>query len=167
MTLDEIRNGARVLIDANVLIYGVRRTSLQCRALLARCETGALEGIITTTILAEFSHRRMMEEAKFKGLIGSNPARALGERREILRQLSGYADEVRDLLGGGLFVEPVMGEDFHLALEFQQKFSLLTNDSLNLAVARRLGLNEISTADKGFDSAQGFIIYKPTDIVMS
>lgn len=166
MNLDELRNGTRVLIDANVLIYGIRRSSLQCRGLLARCEAGALEGIITTTILAEFSHRRMIEEAKFKGLISSNPARALSEHRELLRQLSGYAEEVRDLLGGGLFVEPVLAEDFHLALEFQQKFSLLTNDSLNLAVARRLGVSEISTADKGFDSAQGFIVYKPTDIVI-
>ncbi len=166
MTLDEIRNRTRVLIDANVLIYGIRRSSLQCRALLARCDSGALEGIITTTILAEFSHRRMVEEAKFKGLVGSNPARALSENRSLLRSLSAYADEVRDLLGGGLLVEQVMPEDFHLALEFQQKFALLTNDSLNLAVARRLGVSELATADKGFDSAQGFIVYKPNDIAL-
>ncbi len=166
MTLDEIRNGTRVLIDANVLIYGIRRSSPQCRALLARCDSGALEGIITTTILAEFSHRRMIEEAKFKGLVGSNPARALSENRSLLRSLSGYADEVRDLLGGGLLVEHILPEDFHLALEFQQKFTLLTNDSLNLAVARRLGVSELATADKGFDSAQGFIVYKPSDIAL-
>ncbi len=167
MNLDELRNGARVLIDANMLIYGIRLSSLQCRSLLARCESGALEGIITTGILAEFSHRRMIQEAQSRGLVGSNPARALGENRSILRSLSGYADEVRDLLGGGLFVESILPEDFHLALEFQQKFALLTNDSLNLAVARRLGLSELATADKGFDSAQGFIVYKPNDIVTS
>jgi len=166
MNLDDIRNGARVLIDANLLIYSNRRSSRQSAALLSRCATGAIEGIITTTILAEFSHRRMVEEAKSRGLVGSNPARALGENRSLLRSLSAYADEVRDLLGGGLFVEPVLPEDFHLALEFQQKFTLLTNDSLNLAVARRLGLSELATADKGFDSAQGFIVYKPTDIVL-
>jgi predicted nucleic acid-binding protein len=108
----------------------------------------------------------MVEEAKSRGLVGSNPARALGENRSLLRSLSAYADEVRDLLGGGLLVEPVLPEDFHLALEFQQKFTLLTNDSLNLAVARRLGLSELATADKDFDSAQGFIVYKPTDIVI-
>lgn len=165
MNLEDLRNGTRVFIDANILIYSSRRSSPQCRALLLRCGSGELEGTITTTILAEFSHRRMIEEAKVKGLVGSNPARALGENRSLLRSLSAYADEVRDLLGGGLQVEPILPEDFHLALEFQQKFTLLTNDSLNLAVARRLGVSEIATADKGFDSAQGFIVYKPSDIV--
>jgi predicted nucleic acid-binding protein len=166
MNLDDLRNGSRVLLDANILIYGHRRTSRQAANLLSRCASGAIEGTITTGTLAEFSHRRMIQEAQSRGLVGSNPARALGENRSLLRSLSAYADEVRDLLGGGLFVEPVLPEDFHLALEFQQKFTLLTNDSLNLAVARRLGLGELATADKGFDSAQGFIVYKPTDIVL-
>ena len=167
MNIEDIRNGTRVFIDANVLIYGIRRSSRQCLALLTRCSDGAVEGIISTNTVAEFGHRRMMEEAKAKGLVGSNPARALSERREMIRQLSGYAEEVRDLLGGGLFVEPVLAEDFHLALEFQQQFSLLTIDSLNLAVARRVGVNNIATADRSFDAAQGFIVYKPTDVVIA
>lgn len=166
MNLDDIHNGTRVLIDANVLIYGIRRSSRQCLGLLARCNDGAVEGIATTIIIAEFSHRRMMEEARAKGLVGSNPARALAESRDLIRQLASYADEVRDLLAGGLFVEPVLPGDFHVALEFQQQFSLLTNDSLNLAVARRLGVSEIATADRGFDAAQGFIVYQPADIVI-
>lgn len=167
MNIEDIRNGTRVFIDANVLIYGIRRSSRQCLDLLTRCSDGGVEGIVSTNIIAEFCHRRMMEEAKSKGLVGSNPARALSERREMIRQLSAYSEEVRDLLGGGLFVEAVQPEDFHLALEFQQQFSLLTIDSLNLAVARRLGVSEIATADRGFDAAQGFIVYKPTDIVIS
>jgi predicted nucleic acid-binding protein len=167
MNLDDIHNGSRVLIDANVLLYGLRRSSRQCLALLARCTDGAVEGIVTTVIIAEFSHRRMMEEAKAKGLVGSNPARALAEHGDLIRQLSGYADEVRDLLGGGLFVEPVLPDDFHVALEFQRTFGLLTNDSLNLAVARRLGITDLATADRGFDAAQGFIVYQPADIVIS
>lgn len=164
MKLDELRNGSRVLIDANVLIYGHRRTSRHAADLLARCAVGAVEGIITTGILAEFCHRRMLQEAQSRGLVAANPARALGEKRELVRQLQYYSEEVRDLLGGGLFVEPVLPEDFHLALEFQQQFSLLTNDSLNLAVARRLGITEIATADRSFDAAQGFIVYKPSDV---
>lgn len=166
MNLDDLRNGTRVLVDANVLLYGQRRASRQAVALLQRCASGAIEGVITTVILAEFSHRRMIQEAQAQGLVGSNPARALGERREILSQLSAYAEEVRDLVGGGLVVEPVLPEDFHLALEFQKNYFLLTNDSLNLAVARRLGIIDVATADKGFDSSQGFIVYRPTDVLL-
>jgi hypothetical protein len=42
---------------------------------------------------------------------------------------------------------------------------LLTNDSVNLAVVRRLGINGIATANGNFDSIQDFVIYKPDDIV--
>jgi predicted nucleic acid-binding protein len=36
-----------------------------------------------------------------------------------------------------------------------------TNDSLNLAIARRHGITDIATADKSFDAVQGVIVYNP------
>lgn len=164
MILDDIRNGTRVFLDANVLIYGIRRSSAQCRGLLVRCDSGSIRGVISTVVLAEVGYRRMIEEARAKGLVAGNPARALAQRPELIHQLGGYAEEVRDLLGGGFAVEPVQPDDFHLALEFQRQFGLLTNDSLNLAVARRLNITEIATTDRVFDSVQGFIIYQPGDL---
>ena len=166
MNLDDIRNGSRIFVDANILIYALRGSSPQCRTFLSRCDSGAIEGWITTSVVAEFSHRRMIQEAQSLGLVGSNPTRTLAEKPALLRQLNRYPEEVRDLLAGGLQVETVRPEDFHLALEFQQQFGLLTNDSLNLAVARRIVLTDIATADRGFDAAQGFIVYKPSDIVI-
>ena len=164
MILDDIRNGTRVFLDANVLIYGIRRSSAQCRGLLARCASGSVQGVISTVVIAEVGHRRMMEEAKSKGLVASNPARALAQQPELVRQLGSYAEEVRDLLGGGLAVESVLADDFHVALELQRQFGLLTNDSLNLAGARRLNITDIATTDRGFDPVQGFIVYKPSDL---
>jgi len=164
MNLSEISDGARVLIDANILLYALRAGSTECRNLLSRCDSGAVEGWITTTIVAEFSHRRMIQEAQSLGLVTSNPARSLSEKPAMIRQLSRYAADVRDLLGGGLNIEPLGADDFHLALEFQRQFGILTNDSLNLAVGRRLGLSEIASADRGFDAAKGFVVYKPSDL---
>jgi predicted nucleic acid-binding protein len=166
MNLDDIRNGTRIFVDANILLYALRGNSPQCRGFLSRCDTGAVEGWITTSIVAEFSHRRMIQEAQSLGLVGSNPARALSEKPALLRGLNRYAEEVRDLLGGGFNIESLRPDDFHLALEFQQRFGLLTNDSLNLAVGRRLGLTDVASADRGFDAAQGFMIYKPSDVVV-
>jgi predicted nucleic acid-binding protein len=165
MNLDELPDGTRVFIDANLLIYGLRRTSCQCLGLLARCNASAVEGVITTVVVAEYGHRRMMEEARARGLVGSNPARALAGHPELVRQLTTSASEVRALLGGGLSVMPVLPDDFHVALEFQRQFGLLTNDSLNLAVARRLGLTALATADQGFDAVHGFMVYRPSDLV--
>lgn len=162
--LEEIRGGSRVLVDANVILYGIRRTSPQCRNFLVRCDSGAIEGFVTTIVIAEVAHRRMMEEAQAKAYAGPSLSRSLAQHPDIVRQLTAYAEDVRDLLDGGLFVENTQAEDFYLSLELQRQFGLPTNDSLNLAVARRLGINEIATADRAFDSAQGFIVYKPGDI---
>ncbi|NBS53868.1 MAG: hypothetical protein EBS96_14890, partial [Spartobacteria bacterium] len=60
MTLDDIPDGSRVLVDANIIIYMLGRKSPQCHSLLARCESGAVQGWITSNIVAEVCHRRMM-----------------------------------------------------------------------------------------------------------
>ena len=67
-------------------------------------------------------------------------------------------------MGGGLYVEAVQPADFYPALEFQHAHGLLTNDSLNLAVARRLGLHDIATADVHFDGVGELAVYRPDDI---
>lgn len=165
MKLSDILNGALIFIDANILIYAVEQRSPQCRQLLARCEGEAVRAIANTVVLAEFSHRRMMNEAKAAGLIsGSNPARSLAEKRGAIQQLSIYAGNVRDLLDSLITFEPVLPQDFAVAVELQKQHALLTNDSLNLAVAKRLGIQGIATADKSFDHVPGLIIYKPEDI---
>ena len=160
----DIPNGGRVFVDANIIISALQRRSTQCRDFLMRCNGGAVEGWISTGIVAEISHRRMIQEAQEKGLLPSNPARFLGRHPEMIRQLSAYANDIRNLLDGGLEVETVRPEDFLVALELQKQHGLLTNDSLNLAVAKRLGLREIVTADSNFDSVQGVVVYRPDDL---
>lgn len=164
MNLDDIPGGSRVFVDANIIIYMLAGKSLQCRGLLERCERGEIEGSISTLVVAEVAHRRMMQEAQSRQLTSSNPARALSQRPELVRQLSIYQDEVRNLLGGGLSVETVSSEDFFVALELQKRHGLLTNDSLNLAVARRLAIDEIATADANFDQINGIVVYKAEDL---
>ena len=84
----------------------------------------------------------------------------------MVRQLSVYADDVRALLGGELALIEAEKTDFAVALELQRQFGLLTIDSINLAVARRLGINEIATAEAHFDHIQGLIVYKPGDLLI-
>jgi predicted nucleic acid-binding protein len=164
MNLRDIVNGSTVLIDTNVLLYARNHRSPQCRELLLRCEQSAVTGVITLPTLAEFSHRCMVQEAQGYRLVGSNPARTLSERPELVRQLNAYAESVRDLLDSSLIVAESHAQDILVALELQKQHGLLTNDSLNLAIARRHGIKDIATADKSFDNVQGLIIYKPEDI---
>lgn len=164
MKLAKIPDGTRVFVDANIVLYTLSGQSNQCRAFLARCASGEVEGWITTIVAAEICHRRMMMEARSRGLVSSNPAKELGRKPATVRKLSAYADEVRALLAGGLFAEAVQPADFHPALEFQHTHGLLTNDSLNLAVARRLGLHDVATADTHFDGVAGVAVHRPDDM---
>jgi len=165
MNLADIRNDEVVFVDTNILIYAGQGQSPQCRQLLQRIDGKAVRGVCTTIVAAELCHRSMLNEARSKHLIfGSNPAKALSQRRELVSQLSDYADIVRDILNSELAVEPVQTGDLMVALELQKQHGLLTNDSLSLAVARRLGLRGIATADPGFDNVPGIIVYKPEDI---
>jgi len=130
MNLDDIPAGSRILIDANILIYARRGMSAQCCRLLVRCAEGEVNGVLTTIALAEFCHRRMMQEAQSRGLSASNPAKALGQNPAIVRQLTAYKLEMEDLLAGDMAVEICDGNDFLTALGLQQTHGLLTNDSL-------------------------------------
>jgi len=160
MNLASIFPGSVVFIDTNILIYSRTGKSQECARFLAECASGNVMAYTSTVVLAEFTHRMMMIECKEMGLTSANPAKAMREQPALVRNLSIYADDVRQLLGGGITIEPALPQDFLVALELQAQFGLLTADSLNLAIARRLGINEIATSGKKFDNIQGLIVYK-------
>ena len=148
MNLDDIPAHARILIDANILIYARRGMSAQCCRLLARCAEGEVIGVLTTIALAEFCHRRMMQEAQSRGLSASNPAKALGQNPALVRQLTATFESA----------------DFLKALELQQAYGLLTNDSVQLAVGLRLGIDRFATADPQFSAVPDFALFCPDDV---
>jgi predicted nucleic acid-binding protein len=164
MRLTEIPDGTRVFIDANIILYALAHQSAQCRAFLGRCAAGQIEGWITTIVVAELCHRRMMMEARGRGLVSSHPAKELARKPATVRKLATYAGEVRALLGGGLVVEAVQPADFHPALHLQNTLGLLTNDSLNLAVAQRLDLRDIASVDAHLEGLPGLSVYQPKDL---
>jgi len=166
MSLAQVPVGSTVLVDANILLYHARGASAEASAFLERCCEGDITGVITSIVLAEFCHRRMMIEANQAGLASSNPARTLGQRPELVRSLSAYAEDMRNLIDGGLFFEAVLKEDFFLALEYQHRHALLTNDSLNLALARRLAIKDIASADRNFDALPDLAVHHPADLAV-
>jgi predicted nucleic acid-binding protein len=165
MTLDDIPSGTVVLLDANILIYARRGASVQCQRLLARCAAREIRGCLTTIAVAEFCHRRMMQEAQSLGLAGSNPAKALSQNPALLGQLSQYRRDVEDLLAGDLTLLSLDAADLGSALELQRQHRLLTNDSLHLAAALRANIPAFATNDPGFDLVPSLILYKPDDVV--
>jgi predicted nucleic acid-binding protein len=165
ISLDDIPNGAAVLLDANVIIYAKHGASAQCRGLLTRCAAREVRGFIAVNAVAEFCHRRMMQEAQSLGLAASNPARALGQDRALLFRLSQYRSDVEDLLSGDLTVLSLESGDFSKAMVLQRQHGLMTNDSLQIAAALRAGISLIASSDPHFDQLPAITVYNPTDIV--
>ena len=164
MNLTEIRDGSRVLLDSNILLYAATRYSQECVGLVERVANGVVEACLTTVTVGEICHRWMMEECRDRGIVlGGNPARALAEKPEVITQLTNYYSLTMAVLNGRFDIRSVEPRDLLLALQLQRRWGLLTHDSVQLAVAERMGINEIATADKNFDNVQGFIIYKPSD----
>lgn len=119
---------------------------------------------MTTIALAEFCHRRMMQEAQSRGLSGSNPARALAQNAGLVRALTGYRPEVEDLLAGELLIVAVESGDFARALDLQRSHGLLTNDSLNLACGLRAGTSDLATADRLLQATPSIRVWTPDDL---
>jgi len=165
MKLGEVPTGELVAIDTNVLVYANQQKSRECAQLLSRCARGEVRGVVPMPQVAELMHTLMLIEARENGWIGRDkPARALSEKPAWVQRLTTYIKQMHQFLGIGLRLETVMTVDMVEAMSIQREFGLLTNDSLLVAVARRINCEAIATADKAFNNLKGFLIYGPSDL---
>lgn len=130
MKLEDLPEGAHVFIDANILIYHFSGISLECRALLQRCESRQVEAFTGVHILLEVTHRLMVLEALQKGLItGGQPARKLKEQPEIIKGLRAYNRSVQQIPRMRIRVRPLTtamvraSEAIHARRIADQRFS--------------------------------------------
>jgi predicted nucleic acid-binding protein len=165
MNLRQIPKSDVVLVDANIILYAARGVSTQCEQLLTRCSERDISCIIPSAQFAEVMHRLLVAEARDNGWVGgSNPTKQLSERPERIRSLFRYEQQLRNLLGAGLVLEPIIREDFVTAISLQRQFGLMTNDALLAACAGRLGIQSLASADKTFSQVRGVILYSPDDL---
>ncbi len=160
-----IKEGTKILIDSNIFIYWLAQQSSECGKLLRRCAEGEVEGYVSVLSLAEVAHRLMILEARENGWIkGSNPVRSLQARPERVQALIHCDQRVQDILRLRLHVEDFKHADFTQALVIRRRYGLLTNDSILVAVALRLGIRDIASADKALQKVPGHITHAPSDL---
>ena len=168
VNLDDIPSGSLCVIDTNILLYAEQGVSEQSQRLIRRCARGDLIGILPQTVWQELTHKLMLAEAMTKGLVsGGNPAARLAAKPEAVRGLSLYRAKVRALVDLGLGFEPCTLDDLvKSAFELQEKYALLTNDAVVLAVAIRLKADALVSSDKAFQSVAEVSVHSPTDLRM-
>jgi predicted nucleic acid-binding protein len=165
MTLAAIEEGARVFIDANVFIYHFAGASGQCTDLLARCEAGRVRGFTSALVVAEICHRLMTIEAVERKVVTSrNVVRKLAERTELVRQLFRYQAAVEAVPSMGIEIGPLTESIIMQGLRLQQRYGLLTNDSLILSAMLRNGIHILVSADRRFEAISEIDVAVPSDL---
>lgn len=166
MNLDDIQSGSLCVIDTNVLLYAEQGLSAQAQRLLRRCSTGELIGMLPQTVWQELTHKLMLAEAVMLGRIGARyPARQLAQKPDVVRGLSIYQEKVAALQDLGLGFESCTRKDLlEDAFELQRKYGLLTNDSVVLATALRLGAEVLVSADAAFQQITEPVVAWPSDL---
>jgi predicted nucleic acid-binding protein len=166
VNLDDIPNGSLCVIDSNILIYAEEGVSNQAQRLLRRCARGELSGVLPQTVWQEVTHKLMLAEAMMKGVIsGGNPASRLSSKPETIKELSLYRAKVQALVELGLGFETCTLKDLtKTAFGLQEKYGLLTNDAVVLAVAIRLKADALVSGDKAFHGVTEVAVHAPTDL---
>lgn len=166
MNLDDIPAGSLCVIDTNVLLYAEQGASLQAQRLLRRIERQDVLGVLPQPVWQELNHKLMLAEAFMLGQItGGNPARQLSSKPDVVKRLSLYRDKIKALATLGLAFEPCTKADLlDKALDLQDRYGLLTNDSVILAIAMRLNADALVSADVRFQASKDIRVYAPSDI---
>lgn len=166
MNLDDIQSGSLCVIDTNVLLYAEQGLSAQAQRLLRRCSTGELIGILPQTVWQELTHKLMLAEAAMLGRIsGRYPAKQLAQKPDVVKILSIYQEKIAALQDLGLGFEPCTRKDLlEDAPELQRRYGLLTNDSVVLATALRLGAEVLASADVAFKQITEPVVASPSDL---
>lgn len=166
MSLDDIPSGSLCVLDTNVLIYAEQGVSPQAQRLLRRIEEHDVSGVSPQPVWQETIHRLMVTEAIMLGHIrGPNPARQLAGKPGVVKGLTMYRDKVKALVTLGLGFEPCHEVDLlGKALEVQEQYGLLTNDSLIAAMALRMEADALASADSRFRVVKELKLYEPSDV---
>lgn len=166
LTLDDIPGGSLCVIDSNILIYAEEGISRQAQRLIRRCADGELSGVLPQTVWQEVTHKLMLAEAMTTGVVsGRNAAARLSAKPEAIKRLSVYRAKVRALVDLGLGFESCTLKDLtKTAFGLQEKYGLLTNDAVVLAVAIRLKADALVSGDKAFHGVTEMPVHAPADL---
>ena len=165
MQLEDVPNGEQLFVDANILIYHFSGILSACQMFLQRCESRQVEACTGVHILLAVAHRLMMLEALHMGLIAGGPlARKLKEQPEIVKSLREYHRSLRQIPRLGIRVRAMTSAIVRASEVVRVQEGLLTNDSITVALMRRLGLTAVATYDADFDRIGSLQVYQPVDI---
>ena len=157
-------DGAAVFVDANIfaLAGGVGSIGHQCLEFLDRVRQGRIQGFTATFIVAEVTHRVMVNEAREQlQRSARETVEYLQQNPTFVRSLTRHLTVASDIGKAGVHILPLTVKDLHTSKVYRRDYGLLTNDSLIVAVMRNQKLRHLASHDSGFDRAPGLQVWNP------
>jgi predicted nucleic acid-binding protein len=113
-------------------------------------------------VVAEVTHRVMVNEAREQlNLSARETVEQLQQQTDLVRSLTRHLTVASDIGKAGVDILPLTVKDLHASKAYRRDYSLLTNDSLILAVMRNNKLRHLASHDSGFKSVPGLQLWMP------
>jgi predicted nucleic acid-binding protein len=165
MTREDLPDGARVFVEANILIDHCSGISVACRAFLPRGESTQVDACTEGHLLLEVTPRLMVLEALPKGWsTGGQPARKLKAQPASIKGVPAYTRAVQQIPHRGIRVRPRTSALVRAREAIRVQEGVMTNESVTVALMRTRGRTAVATCDADLDHVSPLSVYQPGDI---
>ena len=165
MTFADLPAAAAVFLDANTIVYHFSRNARYgpaCTDLLERIARQEFAGCTSSHVLSEVAHRLMTLEAiAHYGWSYAGIAQRLRKHPTQIQALTKFRQAVDEVPLFGIQVLSIPTTLIYVATERSQKFGLLHNDALIVAMMQANGLTNLASVDADFDRVPGLTRYSP------
>jgi predicted nucleic acid-binding protein len=155
MKFAQLASGSSVFVDANVFVYAFApdpQFGPDCRQLLERIENHDLDGVTSTHILSDVTHRLMSLEACVTfGWPYAGIAQRLNRHPAEVQKLTRFRQALDAIIAIGIDVLPTRAVHAVGAAQISQQYGLLTNDALVLALMSERAVTNLASFDTDFD----------------
>ena len=148
--------GATVFIDANIFLYKILehwKYAQPCTELLKDVNCGKYSGVISVFVCNEIFHRVMFAELfKEHNIEAKHAIKYLKDNPDVLKELWAPGEAIKNIEQiENLKILGVGKDALDLALEFSQKYGLLSTDAMHAATMKIEGLRILATNDQDFE----------------
>jgi len=103
----------------------------------------------------------IIEASKKFGVLPKDVIKYLKVNPDKITSLANHLDSVFYIEKLGISIITLSFEDIKLSAEFKRKFTLLTNDAINLAVMKNNHIANLASNDSDFERVDFLTLYKP------
>ena len=161
-----LRPGVTIFIDANIFLYKILehwKYAQPCTELLKDVNYGKYSGVTSVFVLNEVFHRVMIAELfKNYSIEAKYSTKYLKENPEVIKELCSARKAIENISQiENLMIVGVRREVFDMALEFSQKYRLLSTDAIHAATMKMEELSILATNDRDFERVDWLNLWKP------